>query len=237
VIKDNIGSATTDGYGSGLYTDGGVVRVIGSHLKDNWSATGNGGGLDSAWSEIEITGNHVLSNTCSEGAGLYVRSTTPVTIANNMIIDNEAASRGGGVYVVENVDGPTPALLVNNTLADNHPEAVATWGASVLTLTNNLFTENPVGIFSYHPASLTFSADTNLFWDTLDPLTGTNALIVDPLVSDHHDLEPDSPAIDAGLTMPWLTVDVDGDPRPQRTAYDIGADEYRVTTFLPLVMR
>ena len=50
-------------------------------------------------------------------------------------------------------------------------------------------------------------------------------------------LAGDSPAINAGLTIPWLTVDLYGDSRPQGSAYDIGSDEYVCRIHLPLVVR
>jgi hypothetical protein len=47
---------------------------------------------------------------------------------------------------------------------------------------------------------------------------------VNPAVGDYH-LVPASPAIDAGQTLPDVTVDIEGNPRPQGAASDIGAYE------------
>ncbi len=237
VIRGNVGSRTTNGYGSGLYVSGGKVRVAGNHIEDNWSSSGNGGGLESAWSDLEITGNRIISNTSSAGGGMYIRSFKPVTMANNLIVRNYGGFRGGGMYLAHNIPDPTPAILVNNTVADNGPDGIATWGYVVLTMTNNLLAGNPVGILASHPASLTLAADTNLFYDTSDPLTGTNSILEDPLLTTDYHLDEGSPAIDAGLTIPWLTVDLDGDSRQQGSAYDVGADEYVCRVYLPLLLR
>ncbi len=43
--------------------------------------------------------------------------------------------------------------------------------------------------------------------------------------------------MDAGFPLPWVTTDVDGDPRPLGSGYDIGADEVYQKIYLPLVMR
>ena len=43
--------------------------------------------------------------------------------------------------------------------------------------------------------------------------------------NDYH-LHPKSPALDAGLTLPGVEADLEGRPRPQGVAYDIGAFEY-----------
>jgi hypothetical protein len=47
-----------------------------------------------------------------------------------------------------------------------------------------------------------------------------------------------SPAEDAGLTIPWLTVDLEGTVRPQGSKYDIGAFEGVVEkVYLPLMLK
>ncbi|MFN2110452.1 MAG: choice-of-anchor Q domain-containing protein, partial [Anaerolineae bacterium] len=47
-----------------------------------------------------------------------------------------------------------------------------------------------------------------------------------------------SNAINHGITLAWVTRDIDGDPRPIGPAPDVGADEYvRARIYLPLVLR
>jgi hypothetical protein len=82
------------------------------------------------------------------------------------------------------------------------------------------------------------SADTNLFWNTSDPITGTNAILADPLLTTDYHLGSGSPAEDAGLTIPWLTVDLKGAVRPKGSKYDIGAFEGVVEKVdLPLMLK
>lgn len=50
---------------------------------------------------------------------------------------------------------------------------------------------------------------------------------IDPLLNSAYRLTSGSPAIDAGFDQLASTADIDGDPRPQGKAPDIGADEYR----------
>jgi len=51
-----------------------------------------------------------------------------------------------------------------------------------------------------------------------------NPLFVNPASGDFH-LQPNSPAIDAGVAVTIVTDDYDGNPRPQGAGYDIGAYE------------
>lgn len=58
---------------------------------------------------------------------------------------------------------------------------------------------------------------------------------------DDFHLRPGSPAIDAGLALPDVVVDLEGRSRPQGSAYDVGALEFvevgAESMVLPLVMR
>jgi hypothetical protein len=68
----------------------------------------------------------------------------------------------------------------------------------------------------------------------------TNELHGDPLfvapgIGDYH-ISPDSPAVDSGVNV-GVADDIDGDSRPTGALPDIGADEVRLRSFLPLVIR
>ena len=72
-----------------------------------------------------------------------------------------------------------------------------------------------------------------------DPITGSNAILSDPRLAPNYHLRTGSPAIDQGLTVPWLTSDLDGNPRTPG-AYDIGAfegEEVWYDIYLPLVVK
>ena len=58
---------------------------------------------------------------------------------------------------------------------------------------------------------------------------------VDPANDDYH-LGSGSAAIDAGVDA-GVASDIDGDPRPAGIGYDIGADEFAVHVYLPLIVR
>jgi len=242
VIRDNRAvRGTTSGYGGGVYiaTTAWFTlannRIEGNRTNEGYGGLGGGISLDS--SDGHLSGNTIISNTAAGGGGVYLRGSTPVTFSNNLVAHNRAGFLGGGVYVVASDIPPSRALLVNNTIADNGETGVAGWKQVVLTMTNNLIAGHATGISTTIPARATVAADTNLFWDTSDPITGSNAILQNPRLTAHYRLYSGSPAVDKGLTIPWLTTDLDGLNRPDGSAYDIGAfeGEWR-DVFLPLVL-
>jgi hypothetical protein len=80
------------------------------------------------------------------------------------------------------------------------------------------------GISQLNPSNGTFSANTNLFWNTSDLIVGDNPIQQDPLLTPNYHLSSSSPAINAGIDG-GVTIDVDGDPRDDGNP-DIGADEF-----------
>lgn len=58
---------------------------------------------------------------------------------------------------------------------------------------------------------------------------------VNPDGGDYH-ITAASAARDAGVNA-GVSVDIDGDPRPVGAGYDIGADEWALRVYLPLVLR
>lgn len=67
-----------------------------------------------------------------------------------------------------------------------------------------------------------------------DEITG-DPRFVDPADGDFH-IGAGSAAIDAGVDA-GVTTDIDGDPRPIGPTSDVGADEWCLRVYLPLVMR
>jgi hypothetical protein len=240
VFRGNIASTTLNGLGGGLYLQNSPANVSGNSIQDNQATPtgdGFGGGIYSESGEVTFSGNLVTGNTAQYGAVTFEHNGS-LTLSNNIIAQNPA----GGVFVRGNASSPVEGTLANNTIAQNGKEGVyAGWfssGYSTLTLTNNIIVSQTTGIYAYpslNPNVVT--ATHTLFYgnnqDTggttitsTDEITGDNPLFVDPAALDYH-LGARSPAIDTGLTIPWLTTDIDGDPRPWPVggSYDLGADE------------
>lgn len=220
---------------SGVYVAGNRIEDNGTHANPSYS--GYGGGVYVYGSDAHLARNTIVSNTTSQGGGIFIRSEQPVTLSNNLIARN--GPYGGGVRVTEYyTPSVSRALLVNNTIVDNSPSGVVAHLYGIVTLTNNLIAGHAAGLETLTPFSSTLSADTNLFWNTSDPITGTNGLRQEPRLTANYHLGQNSPALDAGVTIPWLTIDLDGRPRPQGSKYDIGAFEGAwQEVCLPLVLR
>jgi len=257
IIISNTASTTYYGRGGGLAFLLSAARVMGNHIINN---TGNwrGGGIYLNLSDgVAFSGNQIISNTTSAtdwayGGGFYIEFTSPFTLTNNIIAQNRGKTLGGGLYVLGIAANVSSGEVVNNTIAQNTlgsvGEGVFADGATTLTLTNNIVVSHTYGIYAGADSSVT--ADYTLFHGNTSGNTGSTApgtitstnevsgdpLFVNPDVWDYH-IQADSPAIDAGTAIPWLTTDIDGDPRPIGTGYDIGADERLLYIYLPLILK
>lgn len=255
VFERNTASTSSDGQGGGMCLWQ-YATLSDNLFRQNSAGGGTSPGSGGALYMWEVNGatleaNRFLNNTASESGGygyggaIYGSARVVFTMTNSLLAGNHASSAGGGLRLA--TWDPTylvRGVLVNNTLADNDAGAgdEGIWVGSYvsLTLTNNIIAGHAVGVTNTTPSSSSISADTNVFWNTSEPIVGSNAVQQDPLLLPSYHLSEGSPALDAGLTIPWLTTDLEGNPRPEPggSDYDIGAFEgVRCEVFLPLVLR
>jgi parallel beta-helix repeat protein len=249
IIQGNAASEVMAGRGGGLYLDSASALIESNLIADNQtdpSKDGYGGGIYHLFGSPTLNNNRILSNTAKSGGGIYVFRSTSLTLTNNVIAQNTAQ----GLYFNGATNHLVTGMLVNNTIAHSGSDGVFLRDHVALTLTNNVIAGNDKGIWT--TAVTTATVDHTLFFDntggdtgglgsitSTDEITGSAPLFVDPAGWDYH-IMPGSPAIDTGATVPWLTTDIDGEPRPWPVggAYDIGADEARwLPVHLPLVLR
>jgi hypothetical protein len=229
-------------------SDSSQVLVADNHIEGNWAAdkAGYGGGVYVYLSDVHMTGNTIVGNTTGEwhghGGGVAILSTIPVTLSNNVIAHNEAGTDGGGVSVIRYGAPASEAVLVNNTIAHNGDTGIAATGYASITLRNNIVVGHTTGITETEahpgtPPEVTIAADTNLFWNSDDPIVGASAIRENPRLRPNLSPSAGSPAIDAGLDIPWLATDIAGNPRVPG-AYDIGAFEWLAEYLhIPVAMR
>lgn len=212
--------------------------------------------------DIEVDGNVV--HGCSDGIGLASEMgglLERVRVTNNLCWGNAwlgllVAAHGG----VEN--HPMNDLqVVNNTFAGN---GTSGWGGGIavdsrearsVVVRNNVVSGHPsFGVLvSTHLPAGAVTVDHNLidaFVGTVEEgeTRGTDAVEAPPRFVDEagHDyrLAADSPALDRGSSSLAPSHDLDGVPRPQGSAVDLGAFErpagpvtFTTTLFVPVVLR
>jgi hypothetical protein len=252
-FQDNVAGIPINSMGGGVYLIRSPALVSGNLFHGNrasGSGEGFGGGFYSEFEAVTLRGNSVIGNAAEFGAVTFLQNAN-VTLTNNIIAQNPA----GGVFVRGNAGSPFAATLAHNTIAQNGREGVYVgWydsGYATLTLTNNIVVSHTTGIYAHQHAGLNVVTATHtLFYgnddDTAGPtitsadeITGSDPFFVDPDGWDYH-VRPNSPAIDAGTEVLWLTSDIDGDARPWPPGgeYDVGADEARWwRVYLPLTLR
>ncbi len=250
-VVSNTANTAGEGWGGGIYLWGGDVVVSSNTIMSNTAGAdvnSRGGGLMLSYnSNATVDGNVIAGNSASFGGGLQTENSAFFTVTNNIIARNSALWDGGGVRAWASI--PSRGLLVNNTIAQNGgwpPTGVYLSQYCFLTLTNNIVVSHYIGIHASPGLTNSVAADYTLFYGNIKDtdgslitsthaITGRDPLFLDPAGGNYH-LRAGSPAVDAGITVPWLTTDIDGDPRPLGARYDIGADEVRFI-YLPLVLR
>jgi parallel beta-helix repeat protein len=145
-------------------------------------------------------GMRILHNTVDQASdarwALLMFNTTGLNVVRNNILYNRHAFRGGITY-------ETPLDIANTDSDYNIMDRVTPDDG------NTIYTLAQWQALGHEPHSLSV------------PLA---SLWVNPAAGDYH-LVTASPAIDAGQTLPDVTVDIEGNPRPAGAASDIGAYE------------
>lgn len=248
------GTNVTGDTGGGIYNLG-TVRLNNSTISGNRSQ-GGGGGLANSGGVIYAINSTISGNRTDFNGGGIINWNAGrvelfnVTIANNVADNNDDNSGQGGGILTE----PGSPVVIRNSLIGNN--------------------FNWEGMFSYNPDDCTgtlVSGGGNLI-ETMTNCTltasapGDDITGQDPklgLLADNggstrtHALQPDSPAIDAGVPSgcrgvggSLLTTDQRGYPRPVdggsgQSRCDIGAFEFGSTVaapvssqvFLPIVLK
>lgn len=245
VVQGNLASAADHGSGGGLYLSSSPALVRGNTISDNVACAvgGQGGGVVLYHSQATLDGNHIINNLSpGGGGGLFVEICTPFTLTNNVIAQNQAnnTGRGGGIKVWGWSGGPASGTLVHNTIAQNDlgsdGEGIFATGTTTLTLSNNIIVSHTYGIYA---TDAVVSATHTLFYGNTSGDTGgtgsiTNTYVfakdpsfVNPTGWDY-DLRLSSPAVNAGVAVPWLHSDIRGNLRHFGPAPDLGAYEVAV---------
>ena len=221
-------------------------NLIENNTAGGGPATDSGGGIYYAnvYGSFIIDRNVITGNTAEEGGGICCNN-SPASITNNIIADNTAAEEGAGIMC----DFDAYPDIVNNTLVDNAPSAVALHYDATPFIANNIIVGSACGIREYDTSVSASAALNNALQNGINVLDRTmtpfytaeevnsiegysSNIVADPLLTSNYHLQQGSPCIDAGENDDAPEADFEGDPRPMDgngddvAICDIGADEY-----------
>ena len=197
-----------------------------------------------------IEDNIIYENGVGGGAAINLASVRSSTIRNNLLYNNHASGIAGWDDGAGNVWGTKNNRVFNNTIvmASNGRFAlVFINGSTGNQVKNNMLIHTGArGSIEVDPSSLTglrsdynvvnnrFSFDEQFIslaqWKAKNQdqhsllCSSLTALFVNPTVGNYH-LASGSVARDTGVALPSVVDDLEGRPRPQGPAYDIGAYE------------
>lgn len=250
IIKGNTAGAAWS-WGGGLYLDrSDDATLIGNTIEGNTASTydGWGGGLYVRRSmDLTMIGNVVSSNAgtsnlsgSSWGGGIYIERGGPFTLTNNVLVGNEVTTAGSGMYIEEASPRLLHTTIASNTGGDGSGVYI-TGTLSTVAMTNTIIFSHTVGITVSSGSTVALNSnlwyENEMDWGGAGTINHVNDNTGDPAFApDGYHLTSASAAIDQGVDAN-VTMDIDGDTRPQRWGYDIGADEFLSRIYMPLVMR
>jgi hypothetical protein len=241
------------GFGGG----GGLAAMFSNvYLADNRFEHNEAGGVGGAM-RLEQANAHLRDNVIrhnqagSSGGGIYLAYLTNVSMTNTVLADNGAGFAGGGMVAAGSYLHMRHTTVARNASGDGSGLYVTSGGihgtiVSTVRMTDTLFADHTVGLtITAAPPFFTNTVvlDTTL-WDGAGLLAGgdgdltlINTHVGDPaFTTDGYHLTPASDAVDLGIDA-GVRADLDGQPRPMRAGFDIGADELGFRAYLPLILR
>lgn len=243
-------------WGGGVYADGGTITLTGNILVNNTTDVHSGGGIALLWSTATVNDNLIRANhSNNRGGGVHMYH-SDVVLNGNLLLDNSVSGDGGGLFAMGGM-----VTLNNNVIAGNQADdngaGLTNWGADLhlrqttlarnegsaihvdsgaVFCTNTIVYSHAVGV---HVEDGTITMTATL-WEnnavhTLGAVNETGSFTgTAAFDADGYHLTADSQAIDAGAYS-GVMDDIDGDPRLSNP--DLGADEYVLRGYLPLLMR
>ncbi len=222
-------------FGGGLCLQENQAMLDGNMVSGN-AAGQYGGGFVLFNATAMFNRNMVITNTADYGGGLYLYESAAM-LTNTIVVDNQAHVSCGGLYVWASV-----SRLLHTTLARNNGAGDGVGinlASGSIALTNTILAGHAMGLCA--AAGTTATLESTLWANTIN-LAGQGTVYHDndhagdpafvaPDAGDYHIAET-SAAVDQGVNA-GVSSDIDGDPRPLRTGFDLGADEWTKVDLSP----
>jgi Periplasmic copper-binding protein (NosD) len=151
--------------GGGIASADNDAQIVNNNIFSNTAAYFGGGLLVTASKQYKVQGNTLQGNTASYGGGVLVYSATGV-IAGNLIANNTAQTRGGGLYLYQYVTATLDAnrILSNTSLGEGGGIAIR-FNSFAVTMTNHMIAHNSAaldggGMYVYASNAIRFINNT-----------------------------------------------------------------------------
>jgi len=255
VIVDGNESYSNGEHGIYLSNSGDHFIVRGNWLHQNFNCGLHiNGDLDSGEDGIISDGlienNRIYENGADGCSAINMDGVTDTIVRNNLLYQNHA----GGISIFQE-NGAICSQnnqILNNTIVQAEDGRWAINLSDDSCINNKIFNNIILTLHGWRgsivipsPTVDGFESDYNVIMDRFSSDDDNSVISLSEWQSlgydihsivaspdevfvssiDYH-LKPGSPAIDAGLTLPGVTEDIEGTPRPQGEAYDIGVFEY-----------
>jgi len=232
--------------GGGISALASSIALTGNTISSNHAT--QGGGLFLNGGDATLDRNLVTGNVASpypnypfdcSGGGLVLYN-TKVALTNNVVADNQVEVEGSGLYIVDSSPSLLHTTIARNSGGDGSGVHI-TGTLSTVAMTNTILASQTLGV--YVEAGNSASLNGVLWYDNGANYAGPGTIVAsnehtgDPAFADDgYHLTDTSAAIDKVVTS-VVTDDIDGQPRPAKDGYDLGADEFYHHIYLPVILK
>lgn len=223
-------------FGGGLVSYRSEALVNGSIFSTN--NAGITGGAMFVNGTVNLNGNLFASNEGASGGGVALvlpNDISQTQLISNNIWDGNQGNRADDLYLYGDEESAQSTVITQNTFSGRRPGGGTAIKIdrplSTVHASNNVFYGYNNGLEIVRAIA---KSDHNLYFEIVeneevgvDQSAGN--ITADPMFTDYenHVYLPSegSPAVDAGIEVPQVTTDFEGQIRPQGLGYDIGAFE------------
>jgi parallel beta helix pectate lyase-like protein/List-Bact-rpt repeat protein len=219
---------------NGDLSQGGDGVISGAVVEDNIihdNGVAGGSGINGDGVQSSIIRNNLLYNNHASGISLYqIDAGQPAR--NNQILNNTIVMASDARWAINIQNASTGNVVRNNILFNQHPfrGSIAISADSLPGFVSD--TNVIMDRFSMDGGDtrVTLAAWRSASGQDAHSILATPATLFASFTGNDYHLSATSPARDAGGSVANVTDDLEGAPRPQGSAFDIGAYEFPAST-------